>query len=197
MNETILGILVFIVLIIFFFINQNEITYHKSSINNKFYLVRNLDDKQTSSNIISKIDNDLKRLVIQVYKECLKSDINKDKDMLRYIKRIVERIDNINYRETSPYSRHTSYSVNKGEEIVLCIRSKKTGKLHDYNTILYVAIHEIAHVGCTEIGHTKLFFDINKYLLGKAIKYNIYKMDNYQRSPVSYCGITIKNNILA
>ena len=55
----------------------------------------------------------------------------------------------------------TSKKINKGEEIVFCLRSIPDNKLHNINELMYVAIHEIAHVGCPEIGHTSLFKKIN------------------------------------
>jgi len=68
--------------------------------------------------------------------------------------------------------------------------------LHDINDLLYVAIHEIAHIGCPEIGHTLLFKKINKYLLKEAINYKIYRYDNYGKNNKEYCGIILTNNIL-
>lgn len=99
-------------------------------------------------------------------------------------------------RESSAYSRYTSYSINKGEELVFCLRSKTNNKLHDINELMYVGIHEIAHIGCPEIGHTKLFFDINRYLLKKAVEYNMYSIKNYKELNTEYCGLILTNNIL-
>ena len=75
-------------------------------------------------------------------------------------------------------------------------RSKEDDKLHDINELMYVAIHEIAHVGCPEIGHTELFMNINKFLLEQAIECNIYQYKNYNLYPENYCCIQLTSNIL-
>ena len=59
-----------------------------------------------------------------------------------------------------------------------------------------MAVHEIAHIGCPEIGHTNLFKKINKFLLAKALESNLYKFENYKRTQKEYCGITLTSNIL-
>jgi translation elongation factor EF-Tu-like GTPase len=59
-----------------------------------------------------------------------------------------------------------------------------------------VAVHEIAHIGCPEVGHTKLFFEINKYLLETAKDNNMYTFSDYNNVPEEYCGIEINTNVL-
>ena len=39
-------------------------------------------------------------------------------------------------------------------------QSKILNEIHDMNTLIYVVIHEMAHVACPEYGHTKLFKEI-------------------------------------
>jgi predicted metal-dependent hydrolase len=109
---------------------------------------------------------------------------------------IQKRLPKSIIKESSANSEYTSYSINKGEELVFCLRSKETNLLHDINDIMYVAIHEIAHIGCPEIGHTPLFKRINLYLLDEAIKCNIYNYDNYRKNNKEYCGIMLSSNII-
>lgn len=90
----------------------------------------------------------------------------------------------------------TSYNINKGEQIILCLKSKKSGKFHDINTLMYVFIHEISHIGCANYEHDNSFYDLNLYLLNIAIKHNIYKFVNYELHPVEYCGMELNSNIL-
>lgn len=113
-----------------------------------------------------------------------------------YVKRIKNRLPHVQIRETPWNSKYTSYSVNKGEELNMCIRSKVDNNFHSINELLYVAIHEIAHIGCPEVGHTKLFYDINKFLLKEAMEYNIYHYVNYNARPLEYCGIQLNHTIL-
>ena len=188
-------ILLFIVYYIKYGKDGKDVAYTKSSISEQFYLVRNLPDKQRAANIIARIVKDLKRLAVAMYKD-LQNGEPKAKRMSLYIRRMYNRFNGISFRESSAYSPYTSYTVNKGDEMVLCIRSKKTGKIHNYNILMYVAIHELAHVGCTEIGHTPLFFKINRYMIRKAIKMGIYKYVDYSIYPTIYCGMNVNANVI-
>jgi predicted metal-dependent hydrolase len=61
---------------------------------------------------------------------------------------------------------------------------------------MYVAIHEMAHVACPEIGHGKLFMKIFKKLAEEAVKINIYRKVNYSDNPVEYCGMILSSSII-
>lgn len=158
------------------------------------YYVRNNNDKGEAVSILCELRQKIKKLI----KFIEKNDSN-DEEYKIYkenINLIKNKIDFVKFKETPKSSNYTSYSVNKGEELFLCIRSKKTNEIHDINDLLYVAIHEIAHIGCPEIGHTNLFFKINLYLLKKAVEFNLYKYDNYNSNPKEYCGINLNNSLL-
>jgi hypothetical protein len=98
--------------------------------------------------------------------------------------------------ETPGDEKYTSYTVNKGEKIYFCLRSKVLNEIHDMNTLLYVVIHEMAHVACPEYGHTPLFYSIFRFLLQVSIKIGIYKDVDYRFKPQEYCGMTINEYIL-
>ena len=164
------------------------VTFVKSKDDTKF-LVRNLPDKQQAANLLSEIRNRLSKLVeyIATQNDAEKADIERLKKNFRP--------DNIS--ESSPGNSYTSYSINKGEKIVFCIRSKdKTNKLMDINTMMFVAIHELAHLMTKSIGHTPEFWNNMKYLLKKAIDINVYVKQDFTKKPVNYCGTKITNSPL-
>lgn len=70
------------------------------------------------------------------------------------------------------YESNKSYTINK-KIIYICIKNKKN-QYYDFNMLMYVAIHELAHVLCDEIGHTKKFYSIFNNLLDKAENLNMY-----------------------
>ena len=87
--------------------------------------------------------------------------------------------------------------MNKGEKIVFCIRSKdEKQELVDINTIMFVAIHELAHVMTKSIGHTEEFWNNMKFLLKKGIDIGVYKQHDYKNDPVPYCGTEITDSPL-
>jgi hypothetical protein len=158
------------------------------------YYVRNNNDKDKAVEILCELRQKIKKLI-----NFIEENNSNDEEYKIYkenINLIKNKIDDVKFKETPKTSNYTSYSVNKGEELFLCIRSKKTNEIHDINDLLYVAIHEIAHIGCPEIGHTNLFFKINLYLLKKAVEFNLYKYDNYNSNPKEYCGIDLNNSLL-
>jgi len=89
----------------------------------------------------------------------------------------------------------TSYSENKGEKIVVCLRDKAPPhKLVDVNTVMFVVLHEMAHLMTTTVGHTPEFWTNFKKILQDAVGCGIYQATNYAHSPVSYCGMQITDS---
>lgn len=65
-----------------------------------------------------------------------------------------------------------SYTINK-KKVYLCLKDEN-GDYYDENMLVFVAIHELAHVLCDEIGHTDKFQTIFQELLNKASDLQIY-----------------------
>ena len=192
MKETILIITFIAIVFVFVLVHCTEVSYTES-FNGEQFLVRNLDDKIDAANMLADMKTKLKKLTNYIDDKCKSGE---DLFISQYNKTIIDRFDFIIFRESTSDSKFTSYSINKGEEIVFCLRSKIDNKLHDVNELMYVAIHEIAHVGCPEIGHTPLFKRINKDLLNYGIECGVYKYKNYNLYPEDYCGIELSNTIL-
>lgn len=68
-----------------------------------------------------------------------------------------------------------SYTINK-KKIHLCLFDKN-GKYYDKNMLIYVTLHELAHVRCPEIGHTEKFHKIFKDILKTAVDHGVYDAD--------------------
>src|SRR5690606_25870581 len=69
--------------------------------------------------------------------------------------------------ENMPNStKNTSFTKNKGEEISLCLREKQSGNnnFHELNDLLFVFIHELAHVVSIEVNHGAEFWTNFKFL---------------------------------
>ena len=160
----------------------------KSSVNNKYYYVRNLPDKEEAADKLAELGNLLKSLIDSLDEK----DDTKGEDITR-----LKKSFNSEYiTENIPGSIYVAYSVNKGEELSICIREKDTEKFIDTNTILFVAIHELSHIMTDETGHTPLFWDNMKFLLEKASSLGIYHVEDYSSSPVMYCGMEINSTPL-
>lgn len=187
-------IIVLLVIIIYYYYSQNtrsNAIYQTSPSSNKEYLVQNLEGKEQAAEMLNEINRR-----IHVLNDYLMKNIDKYPEYRQYILQLNSKINNILLTENAPTGKYTSYTLNKGEEIALCLRSKSTGKLHDINLIMYVVLHELAHVACPEIDHTALFKKIFVFFLGIAVELGIYQKINYQINPAQYCGLTINENLL-
>lgn len=98
--------------------------------------------------------------------------------------------------ENPPGTKETSYVLNKGDVIKLCIRDAKTGKLHDINTLTFVSLHELSHMMDKKYGHTPIFWDGFRIILGAAVDLGLYIPVDYSIYPTDYCGIQIKSSPL-
>ena len=196
MRETILIIIFLSIMCIFIIIHKNEVSFEETY-SGEEYIVKNLNDKKDAAEKLDEMKRRLKKLIYYIDDLCNKNDKDDKLNFIRdYNNNIIRRFDNIIFRENTDNSKFTSYSINKGEEIVFCLRSKEKSELHDINELMYVAIHEISHVGCPEIGHTPLFKNINIELLKHAINCGVYLYKDYNINPEEYCGIELNNNIL-
>lgn len=167
---------------------SNEVEYVTSTIDQQSYLVQSLPDKQAAADLIARIRGKLEQFV-----DHLKKNFSDD---VR-VERIQENFRSDKISEGSENSKYTSYSINKGEKIVLCIRSKdQQKKLVDLNTMMFVVLHELAHIATKSIGHTPEFWDNFKWILKEAVNTGIYKSQDFNNKPVEYCGIQITDNPL-
>ena len=167
--------------------NRNkELTYVVSKVDNRKYLVRNLPDKQQAADLIATVRGNLVKLAQELKK---KNEGNID------VERIINNFNPNNIVESEKSNKYTSYSINKGEKTVYCLRSRDDkNELVKLNTIMFVALHELAHTMSKSIGHTKEFWDNFRILLRNAIKLGIYKRVNYNEKPVKYCGVEITDD---
>lgn len=181
----------FLILLILYymFVYQNNMVYMKSSIDNNDYLVRDVPDKKNAANMLAQLRQNVLRLSTHMYNSRTRTDY---KSYQQYIEILNDRVRNIKFIESSPDSLYTSYSVNKGEKIVFCMRSQKTGKLHNINLMMYVALHEISHVACPIYdNHGNLFKKIFAFFIDVANEIGIYDKINFEQTPVEYCGLMI------
>ena len=161
----------------------SKLTKIKSTFDSREYYVQDKDDALEAANLIGQIREKIVTLI-----EHLKKSYPNDER--------TERLSN-NYKENSLKEgvddpRYTSYSVNKGEEIVLCIRNKE--KLMDLNTMMFVVLHELSHLASESIGHTDEFWTNFRWILEESINIGVYQHQEFNKKPVEYCGMSITSS---
>jgi len=193
MKESLIISIIVIFIYIFLFHNKKNVILITGQDNFTKYLVYDDEKKKESALLLEKVTENMFKLKSYLYKN--KDNFIELKDYIKQLHRNLNKDRTLIY-ENDPKSDLTSFSVNKGEEIAFCLKSKKTGDLHDENLIMYVALHEMAHIACPEIGHGELFKKIFKFLTEQAIEIGIYKYDDYDSKPVEYCGMMLSSNII-
>jgi hypothetical protein len=168
--------------------SKYEMALVKSSLCGNNFLVRNMEDKQEAADRLSTIRSRLLRLM--KYLEQTYNDRPFVKQILRNFDANPDR-----FAESTPDAAYTSYSVNKGEKVFMCLRQRdESEELVDDNILIFVALHEMSHIGTASIGHTKEFWNHFAWLLEKAETVEIYKYQNFAAHPVEYCGVHITDS---
>ena len=160
-----------------------------STVDGKQYKVRDMPDRQEAANLLARL-----RLRLTKLCDALEQKYP-DKGQVKQLCKNF-RSDPSRFIESTPDSEHTSYSINKGESIYMCLRQREgpDESLVNENIMTFVAIHELAHV-CTEsIGHGPDFWNNFGWLLKEAEAIGVYKYTDFSAHPVSYCGVYITDS---
>ena len=156
--------------------------------------VQDLPGKDEAAERIAKVKQNIQKIV-SLYKQ---DEYVTDKPT----QLLVERYRPDSILENSVTSKDTSYSENKGEKIVICLRDKNDPPAYpfvDMNTVMFVVLHEMAHLMTEELSsgkHTPEFWANFRRLLEDASRIGIYTPVNYAKSPVDYCGMKITDSPL-
>ncbi len=161
----------------------------KSSVDGKIYKVRDLPDKQDAANLMA-------RVRIKIAKLCDHLE-SKYKDKLQ-VQQLIRnfKAEPARFIESTPDSEHTSYTVNKGEAMHLCLRQRDGGpeKLVNDNVMTFVAIHELGHTITRTVDHGPDFWNNFAWILREAEQIGIYTHQDFSAQPVSYCGVRITDS---
>lgn len=89
------------------------------------------------------------------------------------------------------------------KQISICLR-KRDWSFYDFNTLMFVFLHEVAHTGThpkyltvngRRDNHPPMFWRVFKFLLREAIECGyIIPIDYSEKNFINYCGIDIRSN---
>ena len=114
-----------------------------------------------------------------------REDDAKKEPILGHVRKNFKKI-NPKFEPIPLYSGKGAYTDNKSE-ITLCLADPSTNKEYDSNTIMYVALHELAHVISKDIGHGEEFRQNFSKLLLEGEKLGFY--DPSKPMTTTYCGM--------
>jgi hypothetical protein len=170
--------------------NQNfPLVDVKSTVDGRIYRVRDMSDKQEAADLVANVRLKISKLYTQ-----LKSKFPDKPQVRQWVQNFTPEPSR--FLEATPDAEHTSYSVNKGEKIHLCLRQREGSneRLVDENVMVFVSLHEMAHVITPSVGHGPDFWNNFGWLLKQAEESGIYKYQNFKARPVSYCGLQITDS---
>ena len=171
---------------------MNEGQHHsvRSDVDGNSYLVqKKFTDSKQASNLLASIKQRLDILI-----EHLK---NSHPDDVR-TKRILSRFDSNNIIENDTSGKFTSFTQNKGEKMVFCLRTRDhRARLHPLNLMMFVAIHELGHVCSESVGHDDPeFWENFAFLLREAVKIRVWVYVDFKKNPQTYCGMKITSSVI-
>lgn len=192
LNIVLYSIFIFFIIassiIIFFYYFRDDIIRYYNTNDNKYYDIRNkgsIETKQRAADYLADLSNKITYLVTY-----MKNNQLPNKDISE---RLYERWATCKLRETSSTDDSVAFTINKGHEIRICIRSIGSGGtgFEDSNTALFVILHELAHIMSYSYGHNEEFNQNFSYITHLASYLSIYVPEDFSTSPKTYCGTSI------
>lgn len=198
-------ILIIIILLIILYKGTSKVkeymntSYIKSTLDNRNYSVSStFDDTQRASDVISKLNSFICIFLDYLKKKYLTGNNNISNDKKEFIKRILVKYNPDTLYENNPFmGKETSFVINKGDKFGVCLREKITknpNNIHKFNTLQFVVLHEITHIGAIQYGHKEEFWQRFKFLLIEAKNSGLYNPINYKIYNTNYCGLLITSN---
>ena len=157
----------------------------RSTVDGLQYNVRDMPDKQKAADLLAKVRLKLTKLI-----SALRQRYPNKAQVIQLNEKF--EADPRRFYEATPDSEHVSYTVNKGDNIHLCLRQRDEAKesLVDENIMVFVALHEMGHVITppTVKSHGPEFWNNFGWLLREAEDLKIYEYQDFRAHPVTYCG---------
>ena len=169
--------------------SQFPLTSVTSTVDGRMYQVRDMPDKQQAADLLARV-----RMKIGKLYETMKEKFPNKQQVKQWIQNFSPTSER--FTESTPDAEHTSYSVNKGEKIHLCLRQREgqNENLVEENVMVFVALHEMAHVITPSLGHGPDFWNNFGWLLKQSEALDIYHYQDFKAQPVTYCGINITDS---
>lgn len=166
----------------------------------------NYDNDTDAAKLMSRANERIMKLMCHLKNKYSVDQINESmNDKLQYslrqicVENLLNHYNPDNFYENDPtkIGTETSYTLSKGAAMYICLRNKDNPeKLVDINTLMFVMLHESSHIANPSWGHDSQFWSVFKFILSEAVLCNIYESIDYEKYPVTYCGLDVNYNPL-
>jgi hypothetical protein len=173
-----------IILLIYYYLKSIDPRTKVRAYDGREYLVVDSPSKKGSADALARLNERIEKLL----KHLEVHEINGKNGMA--VKRLIKKYDPNVLSEGVIDKSLTSFTVNKGEQIVFCLKPRDGHhyQVYDDNLLFYVAMHELGHVMSISEQHTNEFFDNFYFLIENAKKLDLFKHSN---KSINYCGLEI------
>jgi len=187
--------IIILLIAIIFLKNKNE-TYVVSNIDYREYSVAaEYDDTQEAANLLAQVNKfnlDLIDYMLKKYQD------NPESHKYQLALRLSQRYDPDVLREHDTDDKtETAFTSNKGQELAMCLREKKTGRgeFHDLNLLMFISTHELSHIASIGYGHgSDEFWPNFAIILNEAKEMGQYKPVDFSVAPDTFCNLDISYN---
>lgn len=161
-----------------------------------------LSNPVKAAEVMHELNKTATKLIIHLNQKYIDNDLGLDNIKPKYksivkkgIKALKRNFRSANMEENIPERSggDTSYVIDKGDVFAMCLRDPKQDNqlMQNYNDLVFVLIHEMAHLFTSTYGHDNLFWNNFKFLLQESIEAGLYRAIDYKRIRSPYCGIVI------
>jgi hypothetical protein len=175
----------------------------KSMVNGKYYKVKKDGFEQVSADKLAVTEYKLNEL----YNKVCKNYGDSQGFYPNSVPKLKRRWPKIQIREVTNGEPEAAYVLNKGPDMRFCLQSKDPDDTEKDNILMFIAIHEMAHIMSDSFGHGPEFIKNFKGLLDVATKQWIinplngknelvYTPQDFSSKPKKYCGVKINKNIM-
>jgi hypothetical protein len=160
----------------------------------RFTVLENYSDKDEAKRYLEELNRRVIKLFAHLKRKYLRNRKACDPVQVKMVESLLSKYNPEIIEELKYNGEDTSYVVDKGKIFKLCLRDKN-GHLVDFETMMFVFLHEISHV-CQywSYGHNRGFWRTFKFILINAHEAGIYEPVNYAKHPVYYVCMTVSYN---
>lgn len=174
-------------ILVYYYIDRHNTPVISTFDGRVYHVLKDIQDPVESANILARLNANVEKLIQHLKKDYKEHSVTRCLSR-KYVSSIIS--------EARIQRGYTTYTINKSD-IRVCIRTRDNNKkAYDINLLMYVLLHELAHVCNDTIGHDNNFKRIFSFLVQQAINAGVYTFDDYNSNPQEYCGLTLNSSIL-
>lgn len=191
-NYTFIAIIILYIFALIYFINSDVLDYFTTvKVRGDDGVTYKLQSKLSGQDVALTRLLEVNRRVValgQHLKKKFKSGVYCP-EKAKQVQNILKRYNPDKLVENSPkIEGESSYTLDKGALVAMCLRDKKSFDVHDFDTIMFVYLHELAHLATDVVQHEVGFWRTFKWLLGEAEEAGVYTNVDFKKTPMDYCG---------